>query len=743
MFNKKSLAVLALSNCAFIPLAAQADMATDTAAASNTALDEVVVTAQRHSENLVSVPISVATASEEKLEATGVMDMGSLAQVVPSLHIDASGAFFMPSIRGVGTAIAGAGASNNVATYVDGAYKPNALSNDFDFVDVTDIQVLKGPQGTLFGRNTTGGAIVVTTRDPTFSPTQEARVSYGSFNTFESAVFLSDAVTDHLAASVSFGATHSNGWITNVVTNQSANPIDDYSGRVKFLYKPTDALDVKVTFDGFRINDPTLYAVTPFEGKSDAALYGVPLTTDPRNVSLGGKVIHIAQGAGVGLKIDYDMDWATFSSLSNGHWDGGQEATNEMAAAFPADGSLPAPGAFPGGLSAANGFGVIITQADWLYHENYETQEFLLSQHGKGPIDWTAGLFYYADSTTYSPFNLNLYGPIGPAGAFVNSGDVHFLSFTDANYTGAFFVDGTYNLDNWHFTAGGRYSRDRATAEEQGFGSDASPVVTGAHDWNSFIPRAVVRYSLTPDSNVYVSFSEGQKAGLYNSSGFLGQPNPLNPERITDVEGGYKITSANWRFEASAFHYNYKDLQVSTYEGGVAFLQNAPSSELYGGDLHLEQKLSAHFNLDFGAAYTHARYTNFDNGALQTFNENGVINGTTNVTGFPMERTPTFTGNIGLNFHTPAFGGEVDLNSNFWYQTKASFDFADTLVQGAYGLLNLRAAWTAPSKKWTFSVTGTNVTDKTYATEVLPNAGGFGATYGKPAAVMVGVNYKN
>jgi iron complex outermembrane receptor protein len=727
---------------------------------SGPSVEEVVVTAQKRTESLVNVPISIVAASGAKLAKNGVNDMSDLANIVPGLHVDTSGAFFQPSIRGVGSAIAGAGASANVATYVDGIYKPEALSNDFNFIDVDSIQVLKGPQGTLFGRNSTGGAIVVTTRLPSFTPQFEMRLGYGTFNTVNGALFASTAITDRLAVSLALGGQASDGWVKNIATGQPADKSDDFAGRGKILYKPTDGIKFTLTLDAYRTNDPALYMATSYKGWSDAAFFNVPLSIgDPRDVSLSGPVAHIAEGGDVALKSEFNFGWATLTSYSAAQWTSGTEATNELGATFPVDGTVP----------NNPGVQVIVDNADWRYHEDTYTQEFDLGQTGKGPFDWVTGVFYYYDKTIYSPFNLGFYGPFGPGGIFtgtypypassyINTGDTPLSSFGQPNYSGAVFADGTYNWGKWHLTVGGRYSIDRAGETFTSYPGIGSGGIGGYfsanHTFYAFTPRAILRYSLTDDSNVYFSFSEGTKAGLYNSSGFLSQRNYLQPERIKDFEGGYKVAGHGWRLEASGFYYDYTNLQVDTYTGGTAFLQNAKAAEIYGADLNFEAHLIDKLVLDVGGAYTHARYTDFPNAALQIFCSTycatpgtgvpaiGVVNGTTNVDGLAMERTPTWTGNIGLAYTTELFSGTLSLNGNVSYQSQSTFDFAGTLKDSAHALLNLRADWTDPSKKWTFSVIGRNVTNTTYLVQVLPNAGGFGAVYGEPANVMFQIAYK-
>lgn len=763
---------LLFATAAMAPMAIQQAQAQtqSTSANANSGIEEVTVTAQKRSEKQVNVPISVVAVSEQKLQDSGVRGMGDLSQLVPALHVDASGAFFQPSIRGVGTAIAGAGASANVATYVDGIYKPNALSNDFDFIDIDSIQVLKGPQGTLFGRNATGGAILVTTKQPSFDPELELQAGYGSFNTMQGRFFVSDGLTDTLAVSAAGGFSHSDGWVRNLVDGKKINQSNDYTGRVKFLWQPSDRIKFTLGIDAERVSDPTLYAASSYKGFSDAgAFFGVPLQTanDPRKVSLSGGIIHNVSGQGGNLKGEFDLGWADLTSYTSIHFDHGDERTNEAAAQYPTNGTLPVqpcPTLFTCEYLGTGGFNYIST-AGWHYVEHTYSQEFDLGQSGKGPLDWVTGLYYFKDITAYSPFYVSLYGPFGPGGAlsgalppwpassFVNTGFINVEKFSATSESYAAFADLTYDLgdlsqslEGLHITLGGRYSVDKAGATFTGNPSPlgpGTPDLKGNHTWKSFTPRAVLRYSLTPDSNIYVSWSNGTKAGLFNASGFPAQSTPVKPEHIEDFEGGYKIAKDDWQLEASVFHYNYRDLQVATYIGASAFFENAKRAEITGGDLHWLKQLTDNLNLDIGLAYTHARYTDFTAATVQTFDPLfGVVNGTGDVSGKPMERTPTFTGSLGLSYNHPLFGGSLELSGNYAYQTKSSFDFASTLVQGSYGLLNLRAAWTDPTGHWNVSVVGRNVTDQTYLTEVLPNAGGFGQNFGEPANYMFNIAYQ-
>ena len=717
-------------------------------------LQEIVVTAERRNESLVNVPISVTALSADTLERSGVDSMSDLGSVVPGLHIDQTGVFFQPTIRGVGTAISSAGISSNVATYLDGVYQPDQLFGNFEFIDVDSVQVLKGPQGTLFGRNATGGAILVSTRSPSFTPELDVRASYGSFNTVNYSAFGSNALIDgKLAMSVAIGGSHSDGWLKNTVTDTDANPSSDWTGRVKFLFTPSDQMNVTLNLHASQIDDPTAWVGSVYNGWSDATLFGIPVTVGSnRRVSLApGSYYNYQKGGGTDLKVEYDLGFAKFTSLTAYYAIKQEEVTTESYAPFVPDGTPPLPTS--GIVSFANYAGIP-------GYDHGFSQEFDLASTSSGPLDWVTGLYYFWDKQTTSPLYVSLYGPFGPGGV-LTGGSYPFPAASYANvstdissyagiaYTIAVFGDATYNWGNWHFTGGLRLTEDDAGADYQapstlGSGFVAVPYTTLSHKFYSATPRAVVRYSLTDNSNVYASFSQGNKAGAYNTSSIPSQPNPVDPEKLNASEVGYKVSARDWRFESAAFYYDYKDLQVATYKTTGTFLQSAQKAEIFGGETHLNGRLFSNLTLDIGAAYTHARYIDFPVATVQTWSPVlGVENVNVNVAGKTMERSPAFSGSTSLNYSIPTSIGKFDVSPTYSYQSYVYFDFADTIKQGGYGLLALRAGWTDMSGHWSVDVIGRNVTNAKYLTQVLPRASGaYGEGFGEPANVALELRYK-
>ena len=734
MSSGTKLFALALLAGAAWPVASLAETATaETAAPIASSVAEVVVTAQKRSEKLVDVPVSMVAVSGGGLAKSGVTGVLGLSQAVPGLRLDLSGSFVEPSIRGVGTEISGSGSNPNVPIYIDGIVRPNPLGNDFNFIDVDSIQVLKGPQGTLFGRNATGGAIVITTKSPSFHPQLEVKAGYGSFNTVRTSVYATGPIAgDMLAGSIAAGYEHSDGWIHNDTTGKLADRSDSYTVRGKLEFVPTNWAKFTLTGDIGRVNDPYAYATTSYHGLSFGAVAppigpGVPvITNDTGHINLNGYIAHIQAQEGVELKSEFNLGFATLTSYTGYRWQHGQEFLDIDAS--------PAP----------------IYDAGW--HDRAQTfsQEFDLG-HSGGRLDWVAGLYYYND---YEAFD--------NPGFVASAGGAPYALLWSDNQTSesyAVFGDVTYNLGNWHFTLGGRLSDDSAQSSYTAYAPPpttlfASPKKT----WGSFTPRAVVRYSLTPDSNVYVSFSEGNKAGQFNAQALNVQITPVAPEHLTDFEVGYKISKPRWDLQVSGFHYDYKNLQIQTVRENASFLESARRSEMYGFDFNGRFRLTDDLTVTGGGAYTHARYTDFRCppgagptalcGALEYVPDPVVphlIDTLTqqNVSGFQMERTPEFSGNIGLDYVHPLFGGSIELNGAYSFQTRVYFDANQGATQGAYGVLNLRVAWTDPSRRLTLSLSGQNVTNQSYISQVLEQGPlQFGQTFGEPASVFFEVGYK-
>lgn len=257
---------------------AQTPAATIADAAKPGEVSEVVVTAQRRSERIQDVPITVAAISADTMKSAGVESVKDLSTVVPGLQIGDAVGFATPHLRGVGSTTLAPGVETPIAIYVDGVYYASTTSSLFDFVDVDNVEVLKGPQGTLFGRNATGGLIQVTTRTPTQTPRLDADISYGNYQSVKSDVYVSGGILDNLAASLAVSASgQGQGYGRNLLTGDEVNRNDINLGvRTKWVWSPLDTTTLTFAADYTHRRDSYLADRLPPGATNFPAVPAVP-----------------------------------------------------------------------------------------------------------------------------------------------------------------------------------------------------------------------------------------------------------------------------------------------------------------------------------------------------------------------------------------------------------------------------------------------------------------------------------
>lgn len=731
-------------------------------------VQEVVVTAQRRSELSRDVPISITSLNAETLEHSGTEQLGDIAKLTPGLRFDAAGSFFQPTIRGVGTAVTTSGGGPNVGIYTDGFFSSNPEVADFQLMKVQSIQVLKGPQGTLFGRNTTGGAILVTTADPSTKPGGELKVSYGSFNATKVQGYGTFGLTDTVA--MDFEGLYSRGddFTRNILTHDDEyGEYDNWSARTGLKAQLSDSVSVLLRYMHSSTNDPSSLLTNAYTDTTGQAgfLKKLPLSAYGTNDSTGRALVDFFLPPTASTSNPNEMDTPfrnTFTNKSDSV-QGTVKADVGFAdltsySQYRKDGSLNLQDL---DASAASFFDIYLGIDDTTV-----SQEFLLNSKPGSRLQWTSGLNYFQNRDTYhvgASFGAAPFIPYGGSGTLTRS------------YAG--FVDVTYELTPKLFlTAGGRYSHDRVTdayfnssvGEVSYEGPDGNPVSLAGvapqtkipvNDLtnNRFTPRAVLRYKPSDESSVYASFTRGYKAGILNVGG--SSQLPVAPETIDAFEVGYKYEVRRFSADVASYYYNYKNLQVSSFLAGLAEVRNAAQSRIWGFDGSVHYRLTDGFNIDAGAAYTHARYTSFKNAPYSTYcnpavtafsgqpfdcgaiGPGALTQVTADASGNQMQRSPDFTANLGASYFTPLARGELTLSGNLYYTSKFYFDPSQQFVQDGYAVLGLRAQWVDPSQRYTVALYGDNVTDKRYRTQVLANTLGIGNTWSAPATwgLQVGV----
>ena len=711
---------------------------TSQSTSGNQELETIVVTAQRRSERAQDVPITITNLSAKDLQNAGVQDLGGIMALTPGLRMDYAGTFVFPTIRGVGSNVPVSGGGANVGIYIDGFFSPNTETNDFKLLNVESIDVLKGPQGTLFGRNTTGGAILVTTTKPSQDTNAVAAVDYGSFNTQTYQGYFTTGLTSNLAFDVAGMLTKSDGWIHNIANGDSdAGAYKDYSVRTGLLFTPVDSLSFLLRFTHTGTNDPSNLTgnafvpngVVPGLPANTPQLYGrfapvffpgtnVFITTDPDQVAYDHEPVVMLQHTNVTqLTSSWDFGPGTLTSYTQYRVENGETYETLDYDSFRA-------------------LNILIGVRDHTF-----TQELLATSKSGSRLQWTAGLFY---SDTYDawPTDGQVLYALNPQPLSLLAG-----SSTSVRSEAGYF-DLTYQaVDNLFLTAGYRYTHDQELGGYYTGGPIYYPTLTS----NRGTPRAVIRYELDPQSSVYASFSRGFKSAIYNVGG--GQKDPVQPEDLKAYEVGYKYAGPRLTADVSAFWYDYKDIQVETYTvvNGIpaSIINNAAAARPWGFDGDLKVAVLDDLALKLGANYTHANYASYTNSPSFTECLNpaacgaafGLYNNTsTNASGFEMLRSPRFTADVGAVYTVPVSIGKMAFSADYYHTAKFFFDSSEQFEQPAYSTLDLRAEWTNPSGLLSIAVYGNNVTDTRYLTQVLGNTFGIGAVWNEPA--NFGVSFK-
>jgi iron complex outermembrane receptor protein len=763
--------VLALASAALAPSIAQAQSTEDGASEA-----DIIVTAQRREERSVDVPISVTTLGTDQLTTANVNQLADVVKLTPALRFDSQGPAVQPTIRGVGTAVTTSGGGPNVGIYVDGFFQSNTYVSDFQLMRVQNIQVLKGPQGTLFGRNTTGGAILVTTADPRTETAAEFRAGFGRFNTFSAQGYVTTGLSENVAIDLEGVYRRSDGHFTDLATgSDDMGQSEAWSVRAGLKADLSDSVSVLLRYSHAENSNPTTQLVNAYidrSGDADffglvsaagraayggaASSQGLPLVylfapaatiaTAPGDVNLNPPLSFKANSDTAQLTIEADLGFAELTSYSQYRHDSSPYFGDLDATAIP----------------IFNIF-VGVTDETW-------SQEFVLNSKPGSALQWTAGLNYFQVSDTWD--------------VDASFGGAPFFGFGGSSTTTkswAAFLDLTYQLgENFYVTVGGRYSHDIVadsyftanpftfqytgpngeTIPFTGAPGTQIPVDTLKND--SFTPRLVLRYEPNDTSSIYASYTRGYKAGILNVGGLSQQP--VKPETIDAFELGYKYDDRTFSVDLAAYYYDYKNLQVSSFQSGAAQIRNAASSEIYGLEGQFRYRASEAFTIYGGAAWTHARYKSFTNAPFYSYCDptagptsvmfctppafgglgpGALVQAFTDASGYRMQRAPDFTGNLGASYRIDLGGGGLTLSGNIYYTSSFYFDPEQQFKQDGYELLSLRAEWTDAADRFSLAVFGDNVTGKRYQSQVLFNTLGIGSVWAPPMTwgVQAGVKF--
>lgn len=726
-------------------------------------LDELVVTAQRRSETAITVPIAISVLGRDTLLDAGVTNVGDVARLVPGLQIKTTFADSSPIIflRGVGINDFNANSGSGVAVYLDDVYQGLSIGRLFQFFDIERAEVLKGPQGTLFGRNATGGAINIVSVKPTDSWKGFGNLEYGRFNEvdLESAVG-GPLVDELLKIRVSGRYNRRDGITLNRLTGlRDGAKRDRLAMRGLLEVTPSDTLSVLVNVNGGRSNsagglqhralipnapefaDPaTGLCASQFFGTSSCGdVLGYADTDgDIRAADYDAPQIEQVRTFGTSATINWVLDWAALTSVS----------AYSFAKRFTLTDEDSSPNAIVHGEYDDRG-------RQW-------SQEIRLASAGNSSTQWVVGGFYYRERLeSNGAFDVGgsfrpLFEQAGLPGGFVPfdqfdlAGGVAFFArypYIQGTESWALFGQVTQELTtDLRLTGGLRYSRDMIDFDYRSFylepavSSDPIPTEAIADDRTSSSRlswRAALDYKPREGALLFASVSTGYSSGGFNGGlqYFADELTPFQSESLIAYELGTKLSllDRRLRFEASLFQYNYDDMQVFTLLPGgvpVAVKRNAASARIRGVEASIVSRLASGLDLSLGGSFLDARYGQF-------------LDGGRDFSGNRLTGAPRWAGQAALDWTLDLPSGDaIRARIDASAQSRVYFDTsnAERLSQAPYGLVNLRLGWQLDGGRYEFYAWGRNVTNTRFAADIvsLQDFGLDQIAYGEPTTFGVG-----
>ena len=676
-------------------------------------LTEIVVTAQRRSENLQKVPISVTAITAAKLAAANITSTADLPAITPALTLSQSQGSLEPRIRGIGNSSAGPSVENSVATYKDSQYISLAANSLLNLENIQQVEVLDGPQGTLFGRNATGGLVQVITKDPKSVFSGNADFSYGNYDTSRIGLYITGPVMNHVDADLAVYASHQgDGYGVDLANAKDTYKTDrDIAVRSKWLARFDEGTTVRLAFDFSNTvsSDPgfsTVGGLQPALGRLPPQVLAT-LDAHVYDDDNNNPFIHRVEAGGVSARVDQVAGPVTLTDIV-------AYRRVEYDQSFDADG-LPAQ----------------IVQQSFRLPEEEVTEEFQIAPTHAGKLQWVAGLFYFHDDSAYDPLVTLVGAP--PA----QSQSISLPDFTTRSVAG--YGQATYEvLPDTHLTAGVRYTYERRTegglAEAVSPKGEATSVIpeasthTGTPTW-----RVALDHQFGPDLLGYVSYNRGFKSGGFNPT-VVSQP-PYKPERLDDYEIGEKSTllDGRLRLNAAFFYYVYKDIQVNTFLNSLAVIYNGASAREYGLDASFDFQVTHDLLLTGGVVPLHDRFTDFPNAVIATRNANSTTS--THVgsaTGNRLPFAPDATASLGIDYKRTVGPGRADLFINDLYNTGYYGQPDNFLHQGAFHQLNASLQYAPDRSPLTFKLYAKNILGSHIAEFLSVSTTGTAASFEAP-----------
>jgi iron complex outermembrane receptor protein len=660
-------------------------------------LTEVVVSAQRRLQSLQDVPIAVTALSADSLEARGIRSALDLNTATPSLNITEFIKAPVIFLRGLGTTSTVPGQEQNVAVYVDGVYYASMIAGISSFNNLERVEVLKGPQGTLFGRNTTGGLLQIVTRDPSHVPSARMGVTYGDFDTTRVSAYGTTGIGEHLAADLSImWIDQRKGWGRNLFDGSDVSLRDERNFRTKWVFEPFETTKLTWSASYIKTNSDLGISRQMLEGTPTLppAFGSARFTGNIYDVNANTDAASSSEQKAASMRLDQQLGFARLVGIA-----GWQKVENYTR--FDFDGT-------PGNMRIAT----------WDPDKSQTfTGELQLLAPESSSLQWITGLYYFHNEGFQ---DLTLTGnAFGRVARFANvNGSTNADSYSA-------FAQATYPLfAGTNVTLGARYTEDEKTLDASQSTALSIARAKDRRKWGNATYRFALDHKLTDDVMGYASISTGFKSGLFNLTSPLSPP--VDPEKVLAYELGMKSTflQHRLRLNLASFYYDYTDIQTTRIVANTSVLQNAAGAQIYGFEAELEAAATENLFVHSGLSAMHSRYTDFADAAANV-PVNGIGQQTKiDATGKNLPRAPELTLNLGLEYRLPTPVGEVGFDTNYYYNGGFYWEPDNRLKQGAYQLVNAGVSWTSRSKAFGLRLWADNLFSEQYLAYVTSASGG-------------------
>jgi iron complex outermembrane recepter protein len=732
--RRRLLAGVALTTCVIAPAAFAQD---GSAAAETRRIETVVVTAQKREENLQDVPLAVSAVTGATLVAQGVRSVQDLSVISPSVSYGSSANTRGEGlqVRGVGTQIFGDGVEQSVGVVIDGVPMGRNGMGIRDLIDVAQVEVLRGPQGMLFGKNASAGLINVTTRLPELETNSlDLRASFATLNEQKLSATANLALGDSAALRVTASSNSRDGYIRNIQRNEDLGGFDNTNLRARLLWEATEDLRILLNLDYANSNAlcctwtaRSAPATTPF-GALNAAAGIVPSPTNLRNAA-GARFFQDQDNWGTSLQADWDLGWGVLTGIA---------AYSYWLAVDNND-----PDILPINVLDRNSGDSVVRQG---------SLEVRLTSPGGQPLEWTVGLFALNMTNKGGNTQAGTLGQPLPPGATLGA----TRRSTTENESRAIFGQVGYTFfEKLKLIAGGRYSDEdlsvdyvngQASGTIAPFPGRFNGVARASRGETNFSWRLTAQYDFTDDIMAYATVAEGYKGPAYDQAPVSSQIIFANPEIPTTYEAGFRTTlfDGTTIFNGALFQTTFENFQAQVFDQNVFparfITANAGELETKGVELEFLSEPIEGLTLTGNAAWIDAKYTDFKNVACYAGQAQlpfgtprtdprqciRIISATgpfvTTADGNRLTNSPEFSANFSAAYERPVGAFIASGRISYAWKGDVSFSAAGdpNLRQDGYGLLGAEIGIGAENGRWKVRVFGRNLGDEQFVNNIIP-----------------------